>query len=44
MGGDEDGYGTFIGDLDELAVYDRPLTPGEMKLHFDLARGVDAGP
>jgi hypothetical protein len=27
----------FVGRLDELAVYDRPLTPGEVVRHFRLA-------
>lgn len=27
----------FVGRMDEVAVYDRPLTPGEIRSHYDMA-------
>lgn len=32
----------FIGQLDELAVYDRPLTEKEIRAHFNLGREDDS--
>lgn len=34
----------FIGQLDELALYDRALTPEEIKQHFLLLRPIAASP
>ncbi|MDR3620629.1 MAG: iron dicitrate transport regulator FecR [Paludisphaera borealis] len=32
------GSRSFVGRLDELAVYDRPLTSQEIRLHYELAK------
>jgi hypothetical protein len=37
VGGRSDGLFNFEGKMDELAVYDRALTPGEIAAHFKTA-------
>lgn len=37
VGGRSDGLFNFEGKMDELAVYDRALTPGEIAVHFKTA-------
>jgi hypothetical protein len=34
----------FVGRLDELAVYDHPLSPAEVRRHYELGSGGKAGP
>ncbi len=43
VGGNEDGYNTFKGDIDEVAVYQGPLTPAQMQAHYALATPHDGG-
>jgi len=40
LGGRNDDFANLQGMLEEVAVYDRPLTPEEVKAHFDAA-GVE---
>ena len=35
----QDGYNTFTGRIDEVAVYDRALTPDEVKARFEAGGG-----
>jgi hypothetical protein len=46
-GGDDSGgnqamaaWARHVGLIDELAVYDRALTPAEITAHYELARGI----
>jgi hypothetical protein len=43
VGGDENGYSTFSGDIDEVAVYPSPLTTTQMHAHYALATSSDGG-
>jgi hypothetical protein len=37
IGGRSDNFANFVGRIDEVALYDRALTPKEVKAHFDAA-------
>ena len=43
IGGDQNDYSTFTGDIDEVAVYSSPLTLVQMGLHYKLAGAHDGG-
>jgi Concanavalin A-like lectin/glucanases superfamily len=34
------GWGFFVGDLDEVAIYEKVLDPAEIKQHHDVGRGL----
>ena len=43
IGGDENGFSSFTGDLDEVAVYARQLGATEIFHHYAVGSGHDAG-
>ncbi len=43
IGGDENGYSSFTGDIDEVAVYSRQLSTVEILRHYSVGTGHDAG-
>ena len=44
IGGRDDHEATFEGKIDEVALYDRPLTPIEIAEHFRAARDQNGYP